>query len=89
MSSYCSFSYQLFKYHKGEIVPALPLTGTVTKNQYARDDPAFLVLLSFWLCCTEFLAISYDISSVFNRMCSCIWAEFDCFLEAPVMGCVC
>lgn len=30
--------YQHFKYHK------------VTKNQYARDDPAFLVLLSFFLC---------------------------------------
>jgi hypothetical protein len=21
-----------------------------TKSQFARDDPAFLVLLSFWLC---------------------------------------
>jgi hypothetical protein len=27
------------------------LTVAVTKNQYARDDPAFLVLLSFFLCC--------------------------------------
>ena len=23
---------------------------TETKDQWARDDPAFLVLLSFWLC---------------------------------------
>ena len=59
--------YQLFKYHKGkpffffftcvgkeraEGPLLLFLTEiSVTKNQYARDDPAFLVLLSFWLCC--------------------------------------
>jgi hypothetical protein len=26
------------------------LSFAETKSQFARDDPAFLVLLSFWLC---------------------------------------
>jgi len=30
-----------------------------TKDQWARDDPAFLVLLSFWLCGKNMNVILY------------------------------
>lgn len=34
---------------------------TETKDQWARDDPAFLVLLSIWLCgkLTEVIGLSF------------------------------
>lgn len=57
--------YRNFHYRKSNLFYVYPVTWSLqlpsfctgSKAQFARDDPAFLVLLAMWLCCKLILLL--------------------------------
>eukprot|EP00053_Salpingoeca_punica_P003696 m.44725 g.44725 ORF g.44725 m.44725 type:complete len:252 (+) comp12359_c0_seq2:243-998(+) len=69
--------YQLFKYSK------------VTKDQYARDDPAFLVLLAFFLCISSVICAIVFGLSLHKFVTFLLWVIFvDCIGTGVVIASV-
>lgn len=63
-----------------------------TKHQWARDDPAFLVLLSLYLCSKyllHYLGIVVTVfCSFFTRIYHCTTSGILWILEISMLGCV-